>query len=99
MEELYDMIVERMNEAVINKVFTLPSINDYKVEKSDYKSGGTTMFGTQYKIGEGGRYIIVTEECKDQCRTFQVNPDRNIVTVTLYKDEKQVKSHRDFWDD
>lgn len=100
METLYNKIVED-TKAIAEKQdsFTLPSTGNYNIVTSDYASGGATLYGKEYIIGDDDENIVVTYESKDKCRTFQVRPDMNIVSVTWKKNNKTVETFTESWED
>lgn len=100
MKELFDTIVE--NTKIIadaQEHFCLPSTGDLPVIKDDYASGGHTLYGKKYTIGDESEKIVVTYESKDKCRTFQVKPDMNIVTVTWSKKGETDHTFTESWED
>lgn len=100
MELLYKKIIEEIKIAEITKEsFSLPPIGDFNLEKSDYSSGGATIYGEKYIISNELENIIVTYESKDKCRTFQIKPDLNIVTVTWKRNNIVVETFSESWED
>tara|TARA_R100000935_G_C2835771_1_gene167983 strand:+ start:1418 stop:1726 length:309 start_codon:yes stop_codon:yes gene_type:complete len=100
MKELYDKIVNQIKECSKEQdMFILPSIDDFETEESPYSTGGATLFGKKYVIKNNEENIIVTYETKDKCRTFQVNPDLNIVTVEWSNGNESIESYKESWSD
>lgn len=100
METLYKKIVEDTKTIAKEQgTFSLPSTDSHNVTTSDYASGGATLYGSKYIIGNEDENIVVTYECKDKCKTFQIRPDMNIVTVTWKKNNKTVETYTESWED
>lgn len=100
MEVLYRTIIEvTKNAANTKESFFLPSTDDFNIKKSDYASGGATIYGEKYLIGDENENIVVTYESKDKCKTFQINPDLNIVTVTWKKNNIVMETFSESWED
>ena len=101
MREIFDKIVEETEKYSKEKEsFILPSFPDCKIIEEDYSSGGATLYGKRYEISNEHGKIIVTYESKDKCRTFQVNPDMNIVTVQHYDSIGNIVSnYSQSWED
>ncbi|MCR4030426.1 MULTISPECIES: hypothetical protein [Flavobacterium] len=100
METLYKKIIEEIKIiANAREIFSLPSTDEYNVEKSNYNSGGATLYGEKHIIGDQLENIVVTYESKDKCRTFQINPDLNIVTVTWEKNSIIMETFSQSWED
>lgn len=67
------------------KVFNLPLLDraDVKVDRKNTGSHGSVLTSDEYVIVfDNGDWINIIYESKDKDRTFQINPDRSIVTVT-----------------
>ncbi len=100
MEKLYRKIVED-TQAIAEKqnLFSLPSAPGYDISTSDYTSGGVTLNDKEYVIGDKDENIVITSECKDKCKTYQVRPNMNIVTVTWNKNNKVLETFTESWED
>jgi hypothetical protein len=93
MKELFNKIVEVKEKSSNEKEsFILPSFHDCKIVEEDYSSGGATLYGKRYEISNNQSKIIVTYESKDKCKTFQINPDMNIVKITHYDSKGNIVS-------
>lgn len=101
MKEIFNKIVDHTEQCSnVKESFTLPSFPDCNITESEYSSGGATLYGKSYEISNGKGKIVVTYESKDKCRTFQVNPDLNIVTVNQYDfTGKLVSNFSQSWED
>lgn len=100
MKEIFEKNVNRVKECSEKQdMFVLPSTNNYEIEESEFSSVGATLFGKKYIIKNGEENIIVTYETKDKCRTFQINPDLNIVKVSWIKGTESVDSYNESWSD
>jgi|GEM_PF-5100421 len=100
MKELFDSIVETAKTAEEAQAsFILPTTGKLTVTENDYASGGHMLYGKKYEIDDALEKIVVTYESKDKCRTFQVRPDLNIVTVTWTKEGKEVEKFTNSWED
>jgi hypothetical protein len=101
MKEIFDKIVEETEQCSKEKEsFILPSFPDCNINEEDYSSGGATLYGKRYEISNEQGKIIVTYESKDKCKTFQVNPDMNIVTVKHYDSAGNIVSnYSQSWED
>lgn len=100
MKTVFEDIVKKTNECEERQdMFTLPHIESFKIVKKENPTGGATLLSTTYIIGDETENITVDYESKDKCRTFQVNPDRNIVKILWKKDGKLIDSFNTAWDD
>ncbi len=83
-------IIEQIKEVIKGyeakgEMFHMPNIErfDVKVKKTDLKPTGSALFQCEYQIDfDNGDWIHIDYVSKDKCRTFQVNPDRSVITVT-----------------
>ena len=83
-------VIEQIKAAIAEceakgKMFNLPSLNrtDVKVNRIDTGSHGSVLTSDEYNIVfDNGDWIKIIYESKDKDRTFQINPDRSVVTVT-----------------
>ena len=83
-------VIEQIKAAVAKceaegKMFHLPSLNraDVTVTHNDMGSHGSVLTSDEYLIEfDNGGWIRIIYESKDKDRTFQINPDRSIITVT-----------------
>lgn len=101
MKEIFDKIVDKTEQCSKQKrSFALPSLPDCNIVESEYSSGGATLYGKCYEVSNGQGKIVVTYESKDKCRTFQINPDMNIVEVKHYDlTGNIVSSYSQAWED
>ena len=100
MKELYDKIIGEVKECSRKqKMFVLPSTENYELEESEYSSGPRTISGTKYIIKKGEEDIVVTYESKDKDKTFEIKPDSNTVTVNWNKKGGGIESHSESWSD
>lgn len=100
MKEVFEDIVKKTNECEEKQdMFSLPHIENYEIFETENQSGGATLLSRTWVIGDEKENIKVDYESKDKCRTFQVNPDRNIVKISWNKDGEIIDSHNTAWDD
>lgn len=100
MKEIFEEIVTKTKECEANKEsFYLPSIQDYEVKQTDNETEGAVLVSVSFFISDGDENITVDYESKDKCRTFQINPDRNYVTIKWVKSGKTMDSYNAVWDD
>lgn len=100
MKTVFDDIVKKTNECEeMQEMFTLPHIENFKIVDKENSTGGATLLSRTYIIGDENENITVDYESKDKCRTFQVNPDRNIVKIVWEKDGNIIDSYNTAWDD
>lgn len=63
-------------------MFDLPKITKAKVEVNDLPNEGADLFHREYKINLADEESIhIDYHSKDKCRSFQVNPDRSVISV------------------
>ena len=86
MKQVIEIIKQTIEECKKQgKMFYLPPLNrsDVKANEIDTGSHGSVLTSDEYNIiFENGNWIKIVYESKDKNRTFQINPDRSIVTVT-----------------
>jgi hypothetical protein len=100
MRKVFNDIVEKTKACENSQsMFSLPAIENFKILENDNKPSGATLLSCTYVIGDENENITVDYKSKDQCRTFQVNPDRNIVKILWKKDGKIIDSFDTGWDD
>jgi hypothetical protein len=100
MEKVFQDIVNETKKCGENQdMFRLPHIENYKIVENDNETNGATLLSRTYVVGNETENITVNYESKDKCRTFQVNPDRNIVKITWRKDGKIIDTFNTAWDD
>ena len=89
MEKVFKDIVDKTKKCEENKdMFSLPHIENYNIAEKDNETNGAILLSRTYTVGDETENITVDYESKDKCRTFQINPDRNIVKITWKKDGK-----------
>lgn len=99
METLFNSIIEKIQEtSKEKKPFIPPIIDGYRIEEFDYKLNNNVIYGKRYIIGDNNENIVLTYEVKDKNRTFQSNPDVNIVNITWSKNTKTIKSITETWE-
>lgn len=99
METLFNSIIEKLKEtAKEQNSFSPPIIDKYKMEEFDYKSKNNIIYGKKYIIGDSDENIMLTYEIKDKNKTYQPNPDVNIVTITWNKNTETIKSFTETWE-
>ena len=86
------------------KMFVLPSFSDTLVviNHSEIEPTGSILTGDEWHISKGNEYLDIKYASKDQCRTFQVNPDRSVITIKgrIYKDETLTDvDYSNVWDE
>lgn len=101
MRNIFEEIIKIIENCIkTNASFTLPTFNACETVESDYKTGGATLYGVKYVITNGHQKIVVSYESKDQCRTFQIKPDKNIVIVQYFNDKGElVSNYSETWED
>jgi len=100
MEKVFNDIVDKTKKCEKNQeMFSLPHIEDFKILIKDNETSGATLTSCTFNIGDENEKITVDYETKDKCRTFQPNPDRNIVKILWQKDGKTINSFITAWDD
>ncbi len=100
MKKVFEDIVDKTKKCEENQdMFSLPHIDNYKIVEIENKTGGATLLSRTYIIGNETENITVDYESKDKCRTFQVNPDRNIVIISWKKEGEVIDSFNTAWDD
>lgn len=80
-------------------MFKMPSLNraDVKESRKDLGSHGSVLYSEEYRFDfENGDWIHILYESKDKMRTFQVNPDRSVITVTC---SESSLNFSDAWDE
>lgn len=83
-------VIEQIKAAIAKceaegKMFSLPLLNrtDVKVDRKDTGSHGSVLTSDEYCIAfDNGDWIKIIYESKDKDRTFQINPDRSVISVT-----------------
>ena len=98
-----------INEAIIeikNKVaecertgemFDLPQIPDATIVENEVPNEGADLLHKQYKISfSDGERIHIDYHSKDKCHTFQINPDRSVISV---KSSRPELDFGDSWDE
>lgn len=69
-------------------MFDLPEITKAKVEVNDLPNEGADLFHREYKINlADGESIHIDYHSKDKCRSFQVNPNRSVISVKCSRPE------------
>lgn len=84
------------------EMFSIPSMpKDVNCETIEIEPNGSILWGEDYKITfPTGEYIIGEARSKDKCRTFQVNPDRSMVSFVAYNaDGIEIGRYADAWDE
>ena len=83
-------VIEKIKEAIKEyeakgDMFRMPTIDrkDVTIKETELEPSGSTLFKCEYQITfDNGDWIKIIYESKDKDRTFQINPDRSVVTVT-----------------
>lgn len=79
------------------EMFDLPKVIDAKVVINDLPEEGADLFHREYKIDlASGESILIDYHSKDECRVFQLNPDRSVISVKCSQPELDFK---DSWDE
>ena len=79
------------------EMFDLPNIKNVKVVVNDLPNEGADLLHREYKIDfPDGEYIHIDYHSKDKCRTFQINPDRSVISVKCSQPELNFE---DSWDE
>lgn len=97
-------IIEQIKEAIKEyeakgDMFHIPNIErpDVNVKKTELEPAGSALFQCEYQIDfDNGDWIHIDYASKDKCRTFQVNPDRSVITVTC---SNSTLNFSDGWDE
>ena len=86
MKQVIELIKQAISECEKNgDMFKMPSLNRPDVEetRTDLGSHGSVLYSEEYRFDfENEDWIIIHYESKDKMRTFQVNPDRSVISVT-----------------
>lgn len=84
MESIFNRIIKQV-ETCENKrkMFVLPSFSDTSVviNHLEVEPTGSILTGDKWHISNGNEYLDIEYASKDKCRTFQINPDRSVITI------------------
>lgn len=97
-------IIEQIKEAIKEfeakgDMFRMPTIDrkDVTVKETELEPSGAALYQCEYQITfDNGDWIHIDYASKDKCRTFQVNPDRSVITVTC---SDSTLNFSDGWDE
>lgn len=79
------------------EMFDLPQIANARVVENDLPNEEADLLHRQYEISlSDGESIHVDYHSKDKCRTFQINPDRSVISFRCSHPEFDF---RDSWDE
>ena len=83
MERVIRIIKDHIAECEkLGNTFNMPHIEDVEVTKRDLPSSGSALLHQEYKLTlQDGGIIYIDYSSKDKCRTFQINPDRSVISV------------------
>nr|BFF40859.1 hypothetical protein BACY1_26640 [Tenacibaculum mesophilum] len=100
MKKVFKDIVDNTKKCEENQdMFSLPPIDNYDIAETDNETKGVILLSRTYNIGDETENITVNYESKGKSRSFQNNPDRNIVKIVWQKDGKEIDSFGTAWDD
>ena len=96
--ETINIIKEQLSKCEQScEMFDLPNIKNVKVVVNDLPNEGADLLHREYKIDfPDGEYIHIDYHSKDKCRTFQINPDRSVISVKCSQPELNFD---DSWDE
>ena len=66
-------------------MFHMPSLNrsDVSVSEKDLGPKGSALYRNEYLVEfTDGGWIRIEYASKDQCRSYQVRPDRSVIEIT-----------------
>ena len=84
METIFDKIKKKVETCEKEgRMFTLPYFSDTSVviNHSEIDPTGSIITGDKWHISKDIEYLNIEYVSKDKCRTFQVNPDRSVITI------------------
>lgn len=100
------MNINEAIDAIKNKVadcertgemFDLPAISNATIVEKEVPNEGADLLHKQYEISfPDGESIHIDYHSKDKCRTFQINPDRSVISV---KSSQPELDFGDSWDE
>jgi len=100
MKKVFDDIIETIKNCEANCcMFNLPNIGNHEFVKKEHEAKGSILFSISYIIGNETENINIDYESRDKCRTFQVEPDLNIISVVWMKNGLVVDKLHSSWDD
>lgn len=84
MESIFNRIIKQI-ETCENKrrMFVLPSFSDTSlvINHLEVEPTESIIAGNKWHISNGNEYLDIEYASKDKCRTFQINPDRSLITI------------------
>jgi hypothetical protein len=100
MKEKYNQILATLTACEKNRDhFHVPTFDNVTVSEVDNETKGATLFDRTTILTLGNEKIVINEVSKDATRTFQNNPDKNIVNVSYFVDDKEVEKKSFYWED
>lgn len=89
MDKIIKIIKDRIAECEKSgNMFNLPYIEGIKVTVQDLPNEGFDLFHQEYNLVlPDGSTIDIDYRSKDKCRTFQMNPDRSVISVKCSNSE------------
>jgi hypothetical protein len=99
MKKLFDLIVSDLERCRKDRDFFRLRDTQFTVTTNNNPLKGANLLDNTTTINNSDEEIIINEVSKDMCRTFQINPDRNHVTVEYISNGKTLESKRFSWDD
>ena len=105
MESIFNKIIKQIEDCENEgKMFDLPSFTDSTLDfkHSEVEPKGSILTGDEWHISKGDEYLDIEYVSKDKCRTFQINPDRSVITIKgrIFKDGKLTNvDYTKVWDE
>lgn len=98
MKEIFDQIVLHVKElSGKQEGFYLPSYDGVTVTETTNPNKGATLLDQDHILEMNEDIINVNYVSKDRCRTFQIQPDSNEVTISLKCKDGTTNRHREYW--
>lgn len=86
MKQIIELIKKAVAECKADgDMFKMPDLErpEVKVIETEHTSHGAVLYSEEYRIEfPSGEWVLVEYESRDQCRPFQINPDRSVIHVT-----------------